>query len=78
MIVCELHKSTQTVAGHQAEMYCAVCILKKELAEAQSNARILAHAYMTDNRPPWEVVEKSIAYAVQIPSLERDRLEWKK
>lgn len=34
------------------------------LRAAQCNARILAHAWKTDNRPPANVVEDSLAYPI--------------
>lgn len=38
--------------------------LTEERDEARYNSRILAHAYMNDNRPPTKVVEQSFAYPV--------------
>lgn len=35
-----------------------------ERNEARYNARILAHAYTTDNRPPDRIVKESLAYDV--------------
>lgn len=37
----------------------------RERDNARCNARILAHAYTTDNRPPSRVVAESLAYPVR-------------
>jgi len=39
--------------------------LKTERDQARANARILAHAYRHDSRPPEHVVEESLAYPVK-------------
>lgn len=36
--------------------------LEQERDTARANARILAHAYTTDNRPPQRAVDESLAY----------------
>lgn len=36
--------------------------VKRERDEARANARVLAHAYRSDNRPPHHVVFASLAY----------------
>jgi hypothetical protein len=39
--------------------------LEVQLQAARGNARVLAHAYQTDNRPPPGVVAESLAYPVK-------------
>lgn len=36
----------------------------EEIVNLRADARILAHAYKTDNRPPAAVVKRSLAYPV--------------
>lgn len=36
--------------------------LVRERDEARADARVLAHAYSTDNRPPADVVARALAY----------------
>jgi len=39
---------------------CAAVVLERD--QARANARILAHAYQHDSRPPFSVVAESLAY----------------
>lgn len=39
--------------------------LRRERDEARATARVLAHAYETDNRPPSDVVARALAYPVK-------------
>lgn len=42
--------------------------LTKERNDARGNARVLAHAYEHDTRPPANIVERSLAYPVDARS----------
>jgi hypothetical protein len=44
---------------------CGHDALKSQLAEARANARILAHCYLRDCRPPDSVVRVSADYPVE-------------
>lgn len=39
--------------------------LRRERSEARGLARVLAHAYQTDSRPPRRVVAEALAYPVR-------------
>lgn len=45
--------------------------LIKERDEARANARILAHSYTHDSRPPAAVVDASLAYPVDATAPKR-------
>jgi len=47
--------------------------METERDEARGNARILAHCYQTDNRPPAQVVKESLAYPVMSASVLHSR-----
>lgn len=48
--------------GRQGKL---VAELERELREARLDARILAHSYETDSRPPIEIVDRSLAWTVR-------------
>lgn len=48
----------EKIAGLMAQ----VVELKRQLTNAEGDARILAHAYEHDSRPPTDVVDRALAY----------------
>lgn len=45
-----------------------------ERNEARANARILAHSFSTDNRPPRKVVADSLKYAINQHLSQRNKI----
>lgn len=51
--------------------------VEQERDEARANARILAHSYTHDSRPPQRAVDDALAYPV-IPEKHRRKSAWEK
>jgi hypothetical protein len=51
-------------ANGEAEL---LAILAKHVTQAECDARLLAHAYTTDSRPPQHVVDRALAYRAGRP-----------
>jgi hypothetical protein len=52
----------ELVRSDAAEHSKLMAQIRRERDEARACARVLAHAYTTDNRPPARVVEQALAY----------------
>lgn len=61
-------RSKLRVSGHwQDKLADKIAEVERERDEARTTARILAHAYQHDCRPPDAAVERAIQYPVRIP-----------
>lgn len=49
----------------EADLEQEIETLRRERDEARADARVLAHAYTTDNRPPTDVVDRATGYPVR-------------
>lgn len=68
------HTTAEARAADREEYFASViAALYAERDNARANARILAHSYTHDSRPPRRVVDESLAYPVDPARNDRER-----